>query len=165
MTKDGKNEDRLYRKALGWLGEADFTRFELQTALSRETDCETTTANVLSRLVTDGLLDDARIAKRYVLKRSARHRGPQKISMELRARGLDEDLILQALNQISSDEWQRYATELLDRTYRARRGRIRPVHQPERFLTLRGYLPAHVQTALSAHRLPAETRETLADSA
>lgn len=165
MTKDGKNEDRLYRKALGWLGEADFTRFELQTALGRETDCASTSSNVLSRLTSDGLLDDARIAKRYVLKRSARHRGPQKISMELRARGICEDLIRQALNQVSSDEWQRYAAELLDRTYQARRGRVRPVHQPERFLTLRGYLPAHVQNAVSAYRLPSEVREALADSA
>lgn len=165
MTKGERDEDRLYRLALGWLGDADFTRFELQTALARETECETTITNVLARLVTDGLLDDERIAKRYVLKRSARHRGPQKISMELRARGICEDLIHQALNQISSDEWQRYAAELLDRTYRARRGRIRPVHQPERFLTLRGYLPAHVHKAVSGYRLPSATLEALADPA
>lgn len=164
MTKGERDEDRLYRLALGWLGEADFTRFELDTALARETDSQSVRTNVLDRLTSDGLLDDSRTAKRYVLKRSARHRGPQKISMELRSRGIEEALIQAALDQISSEEWQRYAEELLDRTYQGRRGRIRPVHHPERFLTLRGYLPAHVQKAVSAQGVPSATRE-LADSA
>lgn len=149
MTKVERDEERLYRLALGWLGEADFTRFELQTALAREIDCETSISNILDRLSADGLLDDRRIAKRYVLKRSARHRGPQKIGMELRARGVDDDMIDQALKQISHQEWKQYASDLVNRTYRTRRGRVRPIHQPERFLTLRGYLPEHVESALS----------------
>ncbi len=149
-------EDRLYRQALGWLAEADFTRFEIRAALARDPASADCVQRILDRLDADRLLDDRRLARRHVRKRSARHRGPARIRMELRARGVDDATIEACLAEIPSAEWRRYAAELLDHSYlNPRRGRPRPPHDPHRFLTLRGFEPADIEAVVSA-TLPAE---------
>lgn len=149
-------DDALYRQALGWLAEADFSRFEIEAALVRSAGATESVERVLERLVREHLLDDVRLARHHVRKRSARHRGPGRIRMELRARGVAEPVIDDCLAEIPGAEWRRYAADLLERSYlRPRRGRPRPPHDPHRFLVLRGFDRDDIEAVLT-DALPAE---------
>ncbi len=90
-------------------------------------------------MLADGLLSDARFTESFVHARIQRGSGPQKIRAELRARGIDDDLISTCL-EAHDDEWR----ALIDRVRRKRFGTALPADFGERsrqmrFLQQRGF--------------------------
>jgi regulatory protein len=84
-------------------------------------------------------LSDARFAESFVHSRFQRGSGPQKIRAELRARGIDDDLVCTCL-ETYAEEWH----ELIARVRRKRFGDELPADFRERsrqmrFLQQRGF--------------------------
>ncbi|MDH3560039.1 MAG: recombination regulator RecX [Gammaproteobacteria bacterium] len=96
-------------------------------------------AESISTLLADGLLSDARFAESFVHSRIQRGSGPEKIRAELRARGIDDDLVSTCL-EAYDDEWR----ELIVQVRRKRFGPALPADFRERsrqmrFLQQRGF--------------------------
>lgn len=109
-------------------------------------------ASVLDRLVEVGLIDDRDFAERWVAERH-RYKGlsPTVLRMELRRKGVAEDLISEALTQISGEDEVAAARELAQR--RVERMRSLDSQTQRRrlggYLQRKGYSYAIVSTVLS----------------
>lgn len=161
MGQEAALDQRLLGMARRWLAQKEFTTFEVRAALLRAGGDPDIVAQVLDGLAREGMLDEQRTAWRHVLRRSARLRGPEVISRELRERGVAPALIRELLERIPDQEWNRYAGRVLERYYSGdsgnpRRGRPRgrPLHDPATFLRMRGFRAPEIEAVLET-ALPA----------
>ena len=124
-----------------------WTRAELARRLTRRGAPAPVVAEVVADLVARGYLDDAAFARRGVEARSSRGYGPARLRAELRARGVEPDVIEAALASPSAADPLGPARDLARRRLPAlRRGR------PERLaarlrdvLLRRGFAPETVE--------------------
>lgn len=104
------NEDELYAAAVGALARRAHSSFEMRKYLERRAADRELARKVVARLRAEGLLDDARYAAQFARARSAnRRQGPLRIVRELRARGVADRHINEALETVSSPENERGA--------------------------------------------------------
>lgn len=164
MGQDAAPNQRYLVMARRWLAQKEFTTFEIRAALLRAGVAADACDGLLAQLRQDGLLDEQRTAWRYILRRSARLRGPELIARELRERGVDRALAAALLARIPDEEWYRYAERVLERYYerdgergsRHRRGSVRrgarrrPLHDPATFLRMRGFRPREIDRVLES---------------
>ena len=86
--------DDPYELALKALGRREHTAFELAEWLRRRGVGEAGLSEALERLCDEGALDDGRFARAYAEdKRELRSWGPDRISAELRRRGLEVSFV------------------------------------------------------------------------
>ena len=99
------------------------TRAQLATVMARKGVEEDTATQALDRLENVGLIDDAAYAEVWVRSRH-RDRGLAKraLSMELRQRGVADELVLEALEVIGPEDERVRARSLIDRKLSATRG-------------------------------------------
>jgi regulatory protein len=91
--------------ALRLLGRRDYTIAELTTRLLGRGYVPEEVAATVARLTTDGSIDDRRVARVHVRVASqAKGRGRLRIEAELRARGIDSEIIREALADLSADD-------------------------------------------------------------
>lgn len=95
------------------------TRHELAQALTRRGVPDDAADTVLSRFDEVGLIDDAAFAGQWVRSRH-NHRGLARraIAMELRRKGVDDEVAGEALEEVDDDSEARRARELVDRKLR-----------------------------------------------
>lgn len=94
---------KLRQRALKLLARREYTRAELAQKLNSE-DVDLNELNeVLDGLVRERLQSDARYAEMYVRQRMNRGYGPLRIAMELRERGIADELIDEHLHQAQFD--------------------------------------------------------------
>jgi regulatory protein len=127
------------------LARREHSRLELRTKLGKRFDVDAHDIVVqVDRLEAEGLQSDRRLAEAYIRARSNRGHGPIKIRVELRVKGVDDDLSAAAFNECGID-WSALATEVevrrfgedpsIDLKEKARRGR---------FLLQRGFSFDHI---------------------
>lgn len=99
------------------------TRAELAAALARRGISEEIAAQVLDRYHEVGMIDDAAFARAWV---TSRHQGRglarRALASELRRRGVDEDLVSEALEQVDEATETATARALVDRRLRTMTG-------------------------------------------
>ncbi|MBB5872328.1 regulatory protein [Allocatelliglobosispora scoriae] len=99
------------------------TRSELDTALRKRGIGEETIAEVLDRYDEVGIIDDAAFARAWV---SSRHYGKglagRALAQELRRRGVEQDLITEAVSEIDSETEAATALDLARRKLRSLHG-------------------------------------------
>jgi regulatory protein len=104
------------------------TRSELASAMARRGVPDGAAAEVLDRFVEVGLLDDAAFATAWV---DSRHRGRglarRALASELRRRGVDEEIAVEALASVSIEDEAVAARALVDRRLRSMSGLNREV--------------------------------------
>jgi regulatory protein len=133
------------RAAMDLLARREHSRLELRTKLGKRFDVDAHDIVVqVDRLEAEGLQSDRRLAEAYIRARSNRGHGPIKIRVELRVKGVDDDLSAAAFNECGID-WSALATEVevrrfgedpsIDLKEKARRGR---------FLLQRGFSFDHI---------------------
>jgi regulatory protein len=133
--------------AIALLARRDFASGELAQRLVERGWDATATATVITELIEERALDDARFAENYVAYHANRGQGPMRISMDLRALGLPVELIDGAV--AGGSDWRARA-----RAARVRRfGPDAPEAWPEksrqaRFLQYRGFSSDHIRAAL-----------------
>jgi regulatory protein len=96
------------------------TRDELSRALARKGVPDDAAAAVLDRFDEVGLIDDAAFAEQWVRSRHAyRGLGRRAIAVELRRKGVADDVAGEALAEVDAESEARRARELVDRKLRS----------------------------------------------
>lgn len=114
-----------YEAALDMLSDRDMTVDGLKRSLMRRGYLEPVAESVCERLKENRLLDDQRFAQRYIELRKDGADGRYALKRKLRAKGIDEDIAQDALEQIDDESQLAAATELaakLSRRYSALSG-------------------------------------------
>lgn len=138
------------------------TRKQLADALAKRDVPEDVAADVLSRFEDVGLINDAAFADAWV---ESRHHGRglarRALARELRTKGVDPDLIDEAVGQLDSEQEEATARELVARKLRSTRGmeRDRRVRRLAGVLARKGY-PQGVALRVVKQALEAEGEDT-----
>ena len=136
------------RAAMDHLARREHGRRELTDKLTRRfRDADVVEAEV-ERLRSEGLQSDLRMAEAFVRSRVNRGQGPVRIRMELRQKGIPDDILEIAMEAADAD-WQSLARTVHDKRFgdlpaedmkeRARRAR---------FLQQRGFSPDHIRSLI-----------------
>ncbi len=139
MSKgDPLTEAELRQRAVALLARRDHGRRELITKLQQRLGEQPALAEVLAWCEEHGFIDDRRFAGFFVRARIERGQGVLRIRQELQLKGVENDVIAEALENAEVD-WFALAREV-----RARRFRHYPADQKEkarqlRFLQSRGF--------------------------
>lgn len=108
--------------ALDRLAERDRSRAELAEALVKRKVPLEVASELLDKLESSGLLDDARFAQSWV---QARQRGkglaPRVLAQELRRKGIDDEVIREAVADIDPDDQRQAAHLMVQRKLRSMR--------------------------------------------
>nr|AMK59344.1 alanyl-tRNA synthetase [uncultured bacterium UPO53] len=143
----------LRGRALALLARREHSRAELHRKLSELGGTGEALGTVLDDLVRERLQSDERFAESFVRSRVVRGQGPQAIATELRARGIDKELLEAALTHGPYD-WYAQAAEVRHKRF----GPVLPEDARERarqarFLQYRGFTAAQVSHALRCKNL------------
>jgi regulatory protein len=113
------------------------TRAELATALAKRGVPDDAATAVLSRFTEVGLIDDRAFAAAWVDSRHAgRGLSRRALAIELRRRGVDGEIVGEAVAVVDAEAEQRAARQLVDRRLAGTRG----LEQPVRIRRLAGML-------------------------
>lgn len=145
MTATDVTATDIRRAAMNHLARREHSRLELVRKLQqRFGDLAALIEAELDRLESENLQSDARLAEAFIRARSNRGQGPIKIRMELRGKGVKDDLISIAFEQSAIDWFQ-----LADSVARKKFGDSGPSDLKERarlsrFLQQRGFSHDHI---------------------
>ncbi|MCE1185411.1 recombination regulator RecX [Zoogloea sp.] len=139
----------LRERALRYLAQREHSRSELARKLAGADEPEAI-ATELDRLAELGLLSDARFAEAYVRAKAGRF-GASRLRFELSRRGVDAELIGQALDtECSVSELER-ARALHQRKFATPPADAREWARQARFLQGRGFSSEVIRTVLREH--------------
>lgn len=117
-TSDGQQSDKREEQArslcLRLLTARARTRAELETKLTERGFPDEVSTAVLNRLASAGLIDDADFAEQYVRsRRTHAGKGKRALATELRKKGVEDDIISAALEDIDTAAERQRAEELV----------------------------------------------------
>ena len=125
---------------------------EMRTKLERKGCGAAAIDRVISHLQSIALLDDADYARAYVTDRlNLRPAGRRTLEVELRRRGVDEEIISSILAKLVSDSSEEESALRLAEKYIARTAHVDPETRSARlyrFLLRRGYEPGVIRRAV-----------------
>jgi regulatory protein len=128
----------------------DFSVHEMTERLLRKGYDAEVVAAAVSALVQEGFLREERYAEHFVSQHAGRGRGPVRIRMQLREKGVEGEVIDRALETTETD-WVAAAREARRRKFGAAPpGDYRERVRQARFLRYRGFSSEHIQAALGA---------------
>ncbi|WP_407920877.1 regulatory protein RecX [Actinomadura logoneensis] len=120
------------------------TRAQLADALRRKDIPDEVADHVLGRFTDVGLIDDEAFAQMWVRSRHAgRGLGRRALAAELRQRGVDREIVNEAVETLDSEQEERRARELVMRKLSSTRGveRTKRVRRLVGMLARKGYPP------------------------
>jgi regulatory protein len=142
------DERTVRTAALALLAGRDFARRELTTRLLRKGFAEPTVDAVVERLAEERLQDEGRFTEQFVSREASRGRGPVRIRMELRQRGIAEADADAALDAGGVD-WAALARRERARRFAGPPPRDFPARAKQaRFLQYRGFSADQIRAAL-----------------
>jgi regulatory protein len=133
----------LKGRALRLLSGREHSRFELERKLASREEEPGQLRRVLDELQAKGFIDHQRVADSLVHRRGAKL-GAARIRQELQSKGLDAELVGQAVAGLRATELQR-AREVWRRKFDAPPGDAAERGKQTRFLTARGFAPEIVR--------------------
>lgn len=140
------------------------SRADLAQAMAKKKVPDDVAAEVLDKLEDTGLVDDAEFARSWI---SGRQRGKglasRALAMELRRKGVDDEIVREAIDEIDPDVERQAAHQMVQRKLRSVAG-LAPDVQTRRLvgmLARKGYSPGLafdvVRTELNAEAPPLES--------
>ncbi len=105
QLKQAEADEKAYHRALHFLSYRVRTEAEIRRNLNKHDTPEGTIEEVLERLRRNNLVDDRQFANTWVENRSTfRPRGRRALRSELRQKGVDQEIIDEALQEIDEEE-------------------------------------------------------------
>lgn len=133
-----KSSPRSY--ALWLLGRQTYTASRLRDRLIRRGYSSEEAGDAIAYLLEIGYLDDAAYATNYVTGRSLAGNGPRKLRWELKSRGVNAEIIDDAISQVPHQTLFEQAERLAERRLRGKdRGDPKVIAGTYRYLVQRGY--------------------------
>ncbi len=121
---------------------------ELREKLLRKSPDDSDVDRLLVELAEAGLQSDSRFAEAFAAMRQRQGKGPLLIRLELRQKGIEAELAIQAL-EIYEDSWGLTAqTQRIKKFGRALPGDAKERARQMRFLQARGFSGEHIRQAL-----------------
>jgi regulatory protein len=148
-----KNDhSRAFERALKSIGVRERTQAEIRAFLARRGFASDVIDDVLGALRDEGVVDDAGYARRFAEDRRLLDRwGNERIARDLERRGIERELVEQALAGHGHDEELLVAIELLDRRFPFPFDGDRERDKAWRMLVRRGYDPELAYSAVRKH--------------
>jgi regulatory protein len=133
---------------MNWLARREYSRFELSARLIARDYSPGDVEVAVAGLVASGLVSDERFAESFVAARMRNGKGPVRIRMELKQRGVDPDTIRLYLDDAGFD-WHTLVREVRSRKF----GEVQPKEFKEkarqmRFLEYRGFTGDQIRIAV-----------------
>jgi regulatory protein len=153
-----ETESALYEAAIKILMRRAHSVHEMKKALARRCEDKSLIDNVMARLKTAGLVDDARYAKQFARQRTeTRKQGKYRVARDLRARGIPDRHIEGALEEVAknTDEGA-VVRQRIERKLRSYRGEIEEKKLASMYRSL---LRAGFSADVVRRELKAATRE------
>ena len=121
-----ETESALYEAAIKILMRKARSVHEMKKALERRTEDKSLVKNVVERLKSNGLIDDARYAKQFARQRTeTRKQGKFRIARDLRGRGIPDRHIEAALEETAKETDEgAMVRQRIERKLRSNRGEI-----------------------------------------
>lgn len=148
-------EDRLScpiearKKAMDYLARREHARAELLRKLTDKGFVRNIAEEAVTKLAEDGLQSDERFAESFALSRLNQGKGPVRIRMDLRARGVDDASIEFAIDELGAN-WYELAREVRQRKFGAESpDEFKERARQMRFLQYRGFEQDHIQSAFA----------------
>ena len=143
---------RAFERALKSIGVRERTSSEVKEFLQRRGYDGDVIADVVRSLREEGLVDDAGYARRFAEDRRLLDRwGNERIARDLERRGIDRELVADALAGHDRDDELALAIEVLDRRFPMPFDGDRERDKAWRMLVRRGYEPELAYSAVRAH--------------
>ncbi len=148
--EDEKYSDPLAvrKKAMDYLARREYGRRELVLKLTNAGYISAVVEEAVEQLVRDGLQDDRRFTDSFIQSRVSQGKGPVRVRLDLRQRGIDAGLIEEIIPEFA-EEWFELARDVRRRKF----GDDLPTEFKERarqmrFLQYRGFEQSHIQSAV-----------------
>mgnify|MGYP003633477383 FL=1 len=138
--------------AIGLLARREYSRAELAQRLKKKAFEDTAINECLDALAEQDLQSDARFAASFIRSRILRGQGVIRIKGELRQRGVDQETLNTAFDEVEEREqvdWFELAREALARRFDSPGDTPKERARRERFLASRGFDFEQIRYALS----------------
>lgn len=149
MTNKLKNsqEKSLKQRALEYLSKREYSAVELGQKLKTYADESDDIPALLNDFIARGWLSDRRFAEQIVRARKVKF-GSAKIAHELREKGVDDELIADAVSEIQDNELEN-ATEVWHKKFKQPASNRNEWAKQARFLQSRGFSFDTIKKVLS----------------
>lgn len=134
----------IREKAMDYLSRREHSRVELKKKLLLKDFLPDEIDSALDKLAKDDLQSDDRFAQNYVRYRQQLGFGPKRIELELRARGISENLIEHYVDARNT-EWKKQIKSLWRKKFS---DTLKNQQQQFRFLLYRGYAAEDISQLL-----------------
>jgi len=140
---------QIRAKAIDILSRREHSRLELRQKLLTKGFPTELIEMVLQQLVQDNLLSEERFIDNFIHSRINKGYGPLRIQQELRQRGIEKEMIQQAIDN-NDEKWQQSAIQVRQKRFGTSLPKTPLERQKQsRFLLYRGFTGSHIKTALS----------------
>lgn len=137
------------KKAMDLLARREHSRLELERKLISREYPQPEVDETIKKLVEDDLQCDQRFSESYTRARFNKGFGPVKIGIELRERGVSDELTESALGGFSS-EWMESAVSQQQKKFRNKPDEFTERARQARFLQNRGFSVEQIKQVLEA---------------
>lgn len=124
---------------MNWLARRDYSRHEIAVKLSSKGYEQSAIDTLLTELSQSGLINEERFVENFIRWRRNKGYGPLRISMELRRRGLPDEMIAEHL-QITDNAWSLEAQTVWRKRFKSNHlNNMKEKAKQQRFLQQRGF--------------------------
>jgi regulatory protein len=140
---------KLRNAAMDLLTGREFSRAELRSKLSKRFENHSGIDDVLDQLCDDGLQSDSRFTNAFVRSRVSRGQGLARIRMDIREKGIDQELLTRILSEQEVD-WFELARDVAQRKFGNEEAKDQKAKAKRvRFLQYRGFNFDQIKYALA----------------
>ena len=147
-----ETSQKIRLSAMNFLARREHSRRELIFKLrKRFTDSDEQIIEEVSRLCSEGLQSDYRMASEYVHFRSKKGLGPKKIKAELRLKGISDSLLEQIFSE-SGVDWRNILEKVINKKTSqdgVTLDSLETKHKVNNFLQKRGFEPDQIRDFIS----------------
>lgn len=148
MTQHPDPLNKTRQAALRFLSRRDYSQQELKQKLLACGHAGDLIQSILSELEQTGLLNDLRMAENYIHSRRHKGYGPQRITKELRIRGVPTEIIAEVV-EITDNSWLAEAHKLWQKRFKGKiPSDFKSRAQQMRFLQYRGFTLEQIESVI-----------------
>lgn len=142
------NLANIRRIALRLLARRDYSQQEIKQKLAMQGHADNDIDTIINELLQAGFINHARFIENYIHWRSAKGYGPKRISVELQARGMPDEMIAEHLN-ITDNAWFSKAYQIWFKHFKGKQAKnFKDRVKQLRFLQYRGFTQEHIASVV-----------------
>ncbi len=129
----------IRRAAIELLSRREHSVRELRQKLQRKFECDASLINEeLKRLTAENYQSDRRFAEAFIVSRTRKGFGPQRLTLELKERGIQSDIVDEFLPQ-DIEYWVGIASSVRQKRFASQPENLKEQMKQSRFLQYRGF--------------------------